>query len=73
MVLILIVSKKKHICVKTIALGEFMNVVFASGIKHVLCPDSGDLVVIVTEDTAVHIVSLNTWTVKFKLSNVLRR
>ena len=50
-----------------------MNVVFASGIKHVLCPDSGDLVVIVTEDTAVHIVSLNTWTVKFKLSNVLRR
>ena len=44
-----------------------------SGIQHVLCPESGDIVVLVTEDTALHIVSLNTWSVKFKLCNILKR
>jgi len=43
------------------------------GIQHVLCPESGDIVVLVTQDTAIHIVSLNTWTVKFKLCNILKR
>ena len=44
-----------------------------SGIQHVMCPESGHMVVLVTEDTALHIVSLNTWSVKFKLCNVLKR
>jgi len=43
------------------------------GIQHVLCPESGDIVVLVTEDTALHIVSLNTWSIKFKLCNILKR
>jgi len=44
-----------------------------AGIRKVLCPESGDTVVLVTEDSMIHVVSLNTWTVKFRICNVLRR